>query len=382
MSNAALSHILSTGFFESQHSRHGRHGLSVLGSLPDGTVASSNSARCHRARTGDKSGRHLLSGRLPRTDVGMNTEPFIHASVMLEEICSVFDSVSDGVFLDATIGGAGHSHALLSRHHNISLLGLDQDDTALDAASRNLSEFAARVTLRRARFHRIAEVCASLGVTELTGALFDLGVSSPQFDVAERGFSYRLDGPLDMRMDRTQDLTADVVVNTYDKDQLARLISSNSDERFADRIARAIVAARPIRSTLQLAEVVTTAIPAATRRRGGHPAKRTFQAIRIEVNQELDILETSLRDVISLLVPGARLAVLTFHSGEDRIVKDVMRQAETGGCTCPVGLPCGCGAMSLVQRVRAPRTASASEIAGNARSSSARLRVVEKKAQV
>jgi 16S rRNA (cytosine1402-N4)-methyltransferase len=219
-------------------------------------------------------------------------------------------------------------------------------------------------------------------VTELTGALFDLGVSSPQFDVAERGFSYRLDGPLDMRMDRTQDLTADVVVNTYDKDQLARLISSNSDERFADRIARAIVAARPIRSTLQLAEVVTTAIPAATRRRGGHPAKRTFQAIRIEVNQELDILETSLRDVISLLVPGARLAVLTFHSGEDRIVKDVMRQAETGGCTCPVGLPCGCGAMSLVQRVRAPRTASASEIAGNARSSSARLRVVEKKAQV
>jgi 16S rRNA (cytosine1402-N4)-methyltransferase len=216
----------------------------------------------------------------------------------------------------------------------------------------------------------------------LSGALFDLGVSSPQFDVAERGFSYRLDGPLDMRMDRTQELTADTVVNTYDKDQLARIISSHSDERFADRIARAIVAARPIRSTLQLAEVVTTAIPAATRRRGGHPAKRTFQAIRIEVNQELNILESSLRDAIALLAPGARLAVITFHSGEDRIVKDVMRHAETGGCTCPPGLPCGCAAVSLVSRVRAPRTASTQEIAMNSRAASARLRVVEKKAQV
>ena len=382
MSNATLSPVLSSDDCSSEISRHGRLGLSVLGSLPDGTVASSNSARCHRARIGEKSERHLLSGGLPRTDVGMNAQSFIHASVMLDEICDVFSELSDGVFLDATLGGAGHSRALLERHPNISLLGIDQDETALAAASKNLAEFSARITLRRARFNRVLEVCTSEGVTQLAGALFDLGVSSPQFDVAERGFSYRLDGPLDMRMDRGQDLTADVIVNTYDKDQLARIIAENSDERFAERIARAIVAARPIRSTLELAEVVTTAIPAATRRRGGHPAKRTFQAIRIEVNQELVILESSLRDVISLLSPGARLAVLTFHSGEDRIVKEVMRQAETGGCVCPSGLPCGCGAVSLVSRVRAPRTASAKEIAMNARSSSARLRVVEKKSQV
>lgn len=381
MSNASSSRFRTAGVRVSEISRQGRHGLSVFGSLPDGTVASSNSARCHRARTGEKSGRHLLSGRLPRTDVNMNADPFIHASVMLDDICEVFSGLTDGVFLDATVGGAGHSRALLERHPQLSLLGLDQDETALDAASRNLAEFSARVTLRHARFYRLAEVCASLGITQLAGALFDLGVSSPQFDVATRGFSYRLDGPLDMRMDRTQELTADVVVNGYDKDQLAQIIATNSDERFADRIARAIVAARPIRSTLQLAEVVTTAIPAATRRRGGHPAKRTFQAIRIEVNQELAILETSLSDAIALLAPGARLAVLTFHSGEDRIVKEVMRQAETGGCVCPSSLPCGCGAVSLVSRVRAPRTASASEIAVNTRSSSARLRVVEKKAQ-
>lgn len=382
MSNATLSQFLTSGVCVSEISRHGCLGLSVLGSPPDGTVASSNSARCHRARIGEKSERHLLSGGLPRTDVGMNAQSFIHASVMLDEICDVFSSLSDGVFLDATLGGAGHSRALLERHPNISLLGIDQDDTALAAASENLAEFSARITLRRARFNRISEVCASVGITQLAGALFDLGVSSPQFDVAERGFSYRLEGPLDMRMDRTQELTADVVVNTYEKDRLACIIAENSDERFADRIARAIVASRPIRSTLHLAEVVTTAIPAATRRRGGHPAKRTFQAIRIEVNQELAILESSLRDVIALLAPGARLAVLTFHSGEDRIVKEVMRHAETGGCTCPSSLPCGCGAVSLVSRVRTPRTASENEIAMNARSSSARLRVVEKKAQV
>jgi len=382
MSNATLSHFLTTGVCVSEISRQGRPGLSVLGSLPDGTVASSNSARCHRARIGEKSERHLLSGRLPRTDVSMSDQSFIHASVMLDEICDVFSGLADGVFLDATLGGAGHSRALLERHPNISLLGIDQDDAALAAATANLSKFSARITLRRARFHRISEVCASVGITQLAGALFDLGVSSPQFDVAERGFSYRLDGPLDMRMDRTQDVTADIVVNTYEKDQLARIIADNADERFAERIARAIVAARPIRSTLHLAEVVTTAIPAATRRRGGHPAKRTFQAIRIEVNQELHILESALHEVIALLAPGARLAVLTFHSGEDRIVKEVMRQAETGGCTCPSGLPCGCGAVSHVVRVRAPRTASSDEIAMNRRSASARLRVVEKKAQV
>ncbi len=381
----ATSSSLSLGTpFVFRSSRFTRHspGSSALGSLPDGTVVSSNSARCHRARTGDKSGRHLLSGRLPGIDVVMNTHDFSHESVMLREVRDVFGYITSGVFLDATLGGAGHSRALLMDHPKMSLLGLDHDDTALAFASQQLAKDSARVTLRRARFDRVTEVCAEENITSLCGALFDLGVSSPQFDVAERGFSYRHDGPLDMRMDRQNHLTADIVVNTYDEDVLARIIANNSDERFARRIARGIIASRPIRSTAHLAEVVTVAIPAATRRRGGHPAKRTFQAIRIEVNQELEILPNALRAVIDLLSPGARLAVISFHSGEDRIVKDVMRHAETGGCKCPSGLPCGCGAVRLVTRVRVNRTADSQEISRNSRATSARLRVVEKVGKV
>jgi 16S rRNA (cytosine1402-N4)-methyltransferase len=216
------------------------------------------------------------------------------------------------------------------------------------------------------------------GIGAIAGALFDLGVSSPQFDVAERGFSYRHDAPLDMRMDRSRELSADIVVNTYSAEQLATIIHDYSDERFAGRVAKAIVAHRPITGTAHLAEVVTNAIPAATRRRGGHPAKRTFQALRIEVNQELEILPVALRAAIDLLAPGARLAVLSYHSGEDRIVKSVMREAESGGCTCPAGLPCGCGATPTVKRVRVRREATPAESARNPRAASARLRVVEK----
>lgn len=391
MSNA-LCHSSSLGFSFFQSSI-GRQGLSVFGSLSDDTVASSNSARCHRAGTGEKSGLHLLSGRLPKTDVcssGVNMKSgdvkddgarggsFAHSSIMLEEIREVFSYLEDGVMLDATLGGAGHARALLSDHSHVQLLGIDQDDVALQHAAEFLQDFTSRVTLRRARFDAVEAICAQEKINQLSGALFDLGVSSPQFDVSERGFSYRHDGPLDMRMDRRSDLTADVVVNTYSESELTHLIHVNSDERFAQRIARAIVAARPIHSTVQLAEVITAAIPAATRRRGGHPAKRTFQAIRIEVNKELEILPEALHQVISLLAPGARLAVVTFHSGEDRIVKEIMRHAETGGCSCPPGLPCACGAQRLVRRVRAPRTPSQEEILRNNRAASARLRVVEK----
>ena len=383
MSDATLrSELLSTSFSFIPVGQ----GTSVLGSLPDGTVASSNSARCHRACTGEKSGRHLPSGRLPEIDVARrgdtmsdnDTSRFAHSSIMLDEIRGVFSGLDHGTFLDATLGGAGHSYAMLSDHPDVQLLGIDQDDVALAHASQILSDFSSRVTLRRARFDAVAQVCATEGIAQLSGALFDLGVSSPQFDVAERGFSYRHDGPLDMRMDQRSDLTANVVVNTYTESQLANIISSYSDERFAQRIARAIVSARPLQSTVQLAEVITAAIPAATRRRGGHPAKRTFQAIRIEVNQELEILPRALQDVIDLLAPGARLAVLTFHSGEDRIVKEVMRLAETGGCTCPPTLPCGCGAIRTARRVRAPKTPTSQEISRNNRASSARLRVIEK----
>ena len=356
--------------------------LSVFGSLPDGTVCSSNSARSHRAVPGDTSGLYLLSGGLPKTDGsrGEAMTDFVHDSVMLPEITAVFAGLTTGVFLDATLGGAGHSVALLNEHPGLSLLGIDQDDVALDAALSVLTSagHSGRVALRRARFDSVTRVTKDEGIGSLAGALFDLGVSSPQFDVAERGFSYRFEAPLDMRMDRTQALSADVVVNTYEIDALADMLRRNADERHANRIAKAIVAARPIHTTTRLSEVVSAAIPAPARRRGGHPAKRTFQAIRIEVNAELDILPGALRDVIALLAPGARLAVLTYHSGEDRIVKSIMRTAENGDCSCPPNLPCGCGAVRSVIRIRAPRDASNSELVRNPRASSARLRVVEK----
>lgn len=353
----------------------------VFGSLPDGTVVCSNSARCHRAHTGDKSGWRLSSEGLPRTMAGVVvSQHFEHQPVMLDQILEVFATMNTGVFADFTLGGAGHSSALLLAHPGVSLLGIDQDSMALDAAEKVLrdSGLIERATLRRARFDSLSSVVTEEGIGSLAGALFDLGVSSPQFDVAERGFSYRFDAPLDMRMDQTQDFTADDVVNGYSLEQLVDMLRNNADERHAVRIAKAIIAARPIKTTIQLSDVVSSAIPAPARRRGGHPAKRTFQAIRIEVNAELRILGGAVREAISLLAPGARLAVLTYHSGEDRIVKAVMRSAETGDCTCPSGLPCGCGAQPLVQRVRISREASRAEISANPRASSARLRVVEK----
>lgn len=306
---------------------------------------------------------------------------FSHEPVMLAEILSVFSNMTDGVFLDATLGGAGHSQAILSKHPGVSLLGVDQDETALSAASAALSAagLRERATLRHARFDSVSRVVAEEGIGSLAGALFDLGVSSPQFDVADRGFSYRFEAPLDMRMDRSQTLSADVVVNEYDEKRLADMLRRNADEKFAGRIAKAIVAARPVKTTAQLSDIVASAIPAPARRRGGHPSKRTFQAIRIEVNAELDILPGALRDTIALLAPGACLAVLSYHSGEDRIVKQVMRTAETGDCTCPSHLPCGCGAVKSVERVRISREASREEQIRNPRSTSARLRVVRKR---
>lgn len=322
----------------------------------------------------------LSAVRHSAREQAMTSPDFLHEPVMHDEILDVFSGLGDGVFLDATLGGAGHALSILVAHPGVRLLGIDQDDTAI-ATARALLDSAGlggRATLRRARFDSVASIAAEEGIGSLAGALFDLGVSSPQFDVAERGFSYRFDAPLDMRMDRTQEFSAVDIVNGYGIDDLTRVLVDNADERFARRIATAIVASRPVSGTLQLADIVSSAIPAPARRRGGHPAKRTFQAIRIEVNSELRILSGSIRDAISLLAPGARLAVLTYHSGEDRIVKSVMRSAETGDCECPAGLPCGCGASPTVKRVRTARQAGKSEVARNPRSSSARLRVVEK----
>ena len=308
------------------------------------------------------------------------TDSFTHESVMLQEVCDVFEHMNSGVFADCTLGGAGHSVAILTAHPSIQLLGIDQDEMAFVHAKKILDTagLSGRATLRRARFDAVSTIAKQEGMEKLSGILFDLGVSSPQFDVAERGFSYRFEAPLDMRMDQTRDFSAHNVVNEYSLDALIDMLQRNADERHAVRIARAIVAARPIHTTTELSEVVSSAIPAPARRRGGHPAKRSFQAIRIEVNAELTILPGAIRDAIELLAPGARLAVITFHSGEDRIVKAIMRSAETGDCSCLPNLPCGCGAIRTVSRVRAPREASKEELLRNPRASSARLRVVEK----
>ncbi|MFT4655985.1 MAG: 16S rRNA (cytosine1402-N4)-methyltransferase [Ilumatobacter sp.] len=303
---------------------------------------------------------------------------FEHNPVMVDEITAIFDAVPAGTIIDATLGGGGHSHALLKRRPDINILGIDQDADAIAAALERLSEFADRVRTSRRRFDQLDEAMKEHGVTEISGALFDLGVSSPQLDRPERGFSYRNDGPVDMRMDDEQQWSAHDVVNGYEVNELARVIRVHGDERFAKRIAEKIVAARPVESTTQLAEIVTTAIPAAARRTGGHPAKRTFQAIRIEVNSELDVLPDALDQAVAATVPGGRIAVLSYHSGEDRIAKQRFVLA-AGACDCPHDLPCVCGAVQTVRVVRGiSKRASAEEQARNRRSTSALLRVVEK----
>jgi len=301
---------------------------------------------------------------------------------MVREITDLFGPVPPGVLIDATLGGGGHTRALLEAHPHLRVVGIDQDDAALAASASVGDDFPGRFTSVRARFDRIGAIAADAiagSDDDVTGVLFDLGVSSPQLDRADRGFSYRQDAPLDMRMDRSTGPTAADVVNTYDERELAGVLRQFGDERFAGRIARAVVAARPVTTTVELAEIVRSAIPAAARRTGGHPAKRTFQAIRIEVNRELDILPGAVDAAVEVLSPGGRIAVLSYHSGEDRIVKDRLRQAETGGCTCPPGLPCVCGAVATVRLLkRGGWTPSAAEIAENPRSESARLRAAQR----
>ncbi len=305
---------------------------------------------------------------------------FEHRPVMVERIVELFAPVPPGILVDATFGGGGHARALLGAHAQLRLIGIDQDDAALEAGAGLVTEFADRAVLVRARFDRLAEVVgAHRGTDDVTAVLFDLGVSSPQLDRAERGFSYRQSAPLDMRMDQRQELTAADVVNTYAEADLASVLRRFGDERYAARVARAIVRARPVATTSDLADLVRDAIPAPARRRGGHPARRTFQAIRIEVNRELEILPRALDDAIGLLAPGGRIAVLSYHSGEDRIVKDRLRHAETGGCTCPPGLPCVCGAEPEVRLLRRGGwTPAADEVQINPRAESARLRAAER----
>jgi 16S rRNA (cytosine1402-N4)-methyltransferase len=306
-------------------------------------------------------------------------EPFGHRPVMVDEVVGLLAPGPAGTVVDATVGGGGHARALLEAADHLTVLGLDRDPVAVAAAASALARFGARARVRRSRFDRLREVAGEEGLEALSGVLFDLGVSSPQLDRAERGFSHRGDGPLDMRMDPDDERTAADVVNGLSEADLARLLRTYGDERYAGRIARAIVAARPLRTTADLAEVVRDAIPAPARRRGGHPARRTFQAVRIEVNAELAVLPGALDAAVDLLAPGGRCVVLAYHSGEDRIVKDRFRQAATGGCTCPPGLPCACGAEPRVRLLkRGAWKPSADEVAANPRAGSARLRAVEK----
>ena len=306
-------------------------------------------------------------------------EPFGHRPVMVDEVVGLLAPGPAGTVVDATVGGGGHARALLEAADHLTVLGLDRDPVAVAAAASALAPFGARARVRRSRFDRLREVAGEEGLEALSGVLFDLGVSSPQLDRAERGFSHRGEGPLDMRMDPDDERSAADVVNGLPEAELARLLRTYGDERHAGRIARAIVAARPLRTTAELAAVVRDAIPAPARRRGGHPARRTFQAVRIEVNRELEVLPGALDAAVDLLVPGGRCVVLAYHSGEDRIVKERFRDAAAGGCTCPPGLPCVCGAQPRVRLLRRGAwKPSPEEVAVNPRAGSARLRAVEK----
>ncbi len=303
-----------------------------------------------------------------------------HLPVMRDEIVAVFATVPAGTIVDATLGGGGHAAAILASRDDLSVLGVDRDQAALVAAAAHLAPFGDRVTFSHRRFDQLDQLdqVDEAEADPISGVLFDLGVSSPQLDRAERGFSYQHEGPLDMRMDSTAPHSADDVVNTYEERTLAQVLRQYGDERFARRIAAAIVAARPIASTTELAGIITAAIPAPARRHGGHPAKRSFQAIRIEVNDELAALPVAIDQAIGLTAPGGRVAVLTYHSGEDRIVKERFREA-SGACNCPPGLPCRCGAVARVRLVRGiPRSPSDAEVVRNRRAASARLRVVER----
>jgi 16S rRNA (cytosine1402-N4)-methyltransferase len=307
--------------------------------------------------------------------------PFVHDPVLVDLVVELFSAVPAGTIVDATLGGAGHAATVLQSRPDLRVLGLDRDRNALAAAQARLVPFGSRAETRHARFDQLATVVAAAGAASqpIVGVLFDLGVSSPQFDDGDRGFSYRHNAPLDMRMDQGSGQSAAELVNTADEHELAAILRRNADERFAARIARAIVAARPITTTGELATVVVSAIPAPARRKGGHPAKRTFQALRIHVNEELDVLPPALDAALDVLAPGGRLVVISYHSGEDRIVKERLRRADDGGCTCPPGLPCGCGAVPEARLLkRGGWTPSAAEIAANPRAASARLRAVEK----
>lgn len=308
---------------------------------------------------------------------------FSHRPVLLGECMEGLSIRPDGIYVDGTAGGAGHSSEIASRlSEKGRLVALDQDETAVKVASERLSAFGERATVVRSNFRSVKEVCHSLGIEKIDGMLLDLGVSSYQLDTAERGFSYQNDAKLDMRMDQRNPLTAKEIVNTYPEEELRRILYEYGEERFSARIASAIVrerASKEISTTGELVEIIKGAIPAAAREGGHHPAKRSFQALRIEVNAELDVIEPAIRSAVQMLRPGGRIAIITFHSLEDRIVKQTFASLCTG-CTCPKNFPvCVCGNRPQLKLVtKKPILPSEEEERENPRARSAKLRVAER----
>ena len=305
-----------------------------------------------------------------------------HKPVLLAECLEGLNIRPDGVYVDGTLGRAGHSLEIVKRLETGRLICLDRDQAALDAAAVRLRDYKDRVTLVHANFENLTEVLSGLGVSRAAGMLFDLGVSSPQLDDASRGFSYMADAPLDMRMDRSDRLTAWDIVNTWDAAALRKILYEYGEERYAPKIAAAIErrrSERPIETTLELADLIRSAMPPAALREKQHPAKRSFQAIRIAVNDELGAVSRMMEAAIPLLAPGGRLAVITFHSLEDRIVKSAMQQAAKG-CTCPPEFPvCVCGKKPQIRIVtRKPIVSGPAELEENPRARSAKLRIAEK----
>ena len=307
---------------------------------------------------------------------------YTHKPVLLDECIEALQIRPDGVYVDGTLGRAGHSREIARRLTTGRLVCLDRDMAAIDAAKTRLAQWMDRVTLIHTNFSELETVLAGAGITGVDGMLFDLGVSSPQLDDASRGFSYMQDAPLDMRMDVSAPLTAWEVVNRWSFEELRRILTEYGEERYSHKIAKTIIARReekPIGTTLELVEVIKSAMPPAALREKQHPAKRSFQAIRIAVNGELDALPPMLEGAVKLLNPGGRLAVITFHSLEDRIVKQTMKDLATG-CTCPPGFPvCVCGKKPKITLIsRKPIVSGAAELEENPRARSAKLRVAEK----
>ncbi len=307
---------------------------------------------------------------------------FSHRSVMLNECIDGLNIKPDGIYVDGTCGGAGHSFEIAKRLDTGKLICIDQDPDAIAAASKRLEPYKERVIIVKSNFSEAAGVCRNLGYDRIDGLLLDLGVSSFQLDEASRGFSYNADAPLDMRMSDTNPLTAYEVVNSYSESELKRILFEYGEERFAGRIASKIVHARvikPIETTIELSELIKSAIPSAARNGGHHPAKRSFQAIRIEVNGELDVIAPTIETVCGVMNSGGRMAIITFHSLEDRAVKQAYQKLAEG-CTCPKDFPvCVCGNKPKIKIItKKPIVPSETELEENPRSRSAKLRIAEK----